>query len=64
MIAAGEYGGGDVIVWDWGTWALAEGDDALAEIAAGDLHLALHGDKLHGRFALVRRGTDIASSGC
>ena len=58
VIAAGEYGGGDVIVWDWGTWALAEGDDALAEIAAGDLHLALHGDKLRGRFALVRRGTD------
>ena len=27
-------------------------------IAAGDLHLALDGDKLRGRFALVRRGTD------
>ena len=25
VIAAGEYGGGDVIVWDWGTWSLAEG---------------------------------------
>ena len=22
VIPGGEYGGGDVIVWDWGTWAL------------------------------------------
>ena len=58
VIAAGEYGGGDVIVWDWGTWTLVEGDDPLDEIAAGDLHLALDGDKLRGRFALVRRGRD------
>jgi len=56
VIPAGEYGGGDVIVWDWGTWALAEGDDPLVEVAAGDLHLALLGEKLRGRFALVRRG--------
>ena len=27
VIPAGEYGGGDVIVWDWGTWSLAKGDD-------------------------------------
>ena len=30
VIPAGEYGGGDVIVWDWGTWELADGDDPLA----------------------------------
>ncbi len=58
VIAAGEYGGGDVIVWDWGTWELVEGDDPLAAIAAGDVHLALDGAKLRGRFALVRRGSD------
>ena len=28
VIPAGEYGGGDVIVWDWGTWSLAKGDDS------------------------------------
>ena len=56
VIPAGEYGGGDVIVWDWGTWALAEGDDPLDAVAAGDLHLALLGEKLRGRFALVRGG--------
>src|SRR3954453_5433247 len=56
VIPAGEYGGGDVIVWDWGTWDLAEGRDALKAVAAGDLHVELHGEKLAGRFALVRRG--------
>ena len=56
VIPAGEYGGGDVIVWDWGTWDLAEGDDPFDAVAGGDLHVDLHGVKLSGRFALVRRG--------
>jgi bifunctional non-homologous end joining protein LigD len=56
VIPSGEYGGGDVIVWDWGTWAPAEGDDPLEAVAAGALHFDLVGDKLAGRFALVRRG--------
>src|SRR5687768_4562380 len=56
VIPAGEYGGGDVIVWDWGTWQLAGTDDPIAAVAAGSLHFDLHGDKLAGRFALVRRG--------
>jgi bifunctional non-homologous end joining protein LigD len=56
VIPAGEYGGGDVIVWDWGTWSLAKGKDPLAAVEAGDLHVDLRGDKLAGRFALVRRG--------
>ena len=56
VIAAGEYGGGDVIVWDWGSWGLAHGDDPLAEIERGDLHFTMTGEKLHGRFTLVRRG--------
>ncbi len=56
VIPSKEYGGGDVIVWDWGTWDLAEGDDPIAAVEAGDLHFDLHGQKLQGRFALVRRG--------
>jgi bifunctional non-homologous end joining protein LigD len=55
VIAAGEYGGGDVVVWDWGSWELVKGRDPLAEIARGDLHFELRGEKLRGRFALVRR---------
>jgi bifunctional non-homologous end joining protein LigD len=56
VIPAGEYGGGDVIVWDWGTWTLADADDALAAIDSGSIHFDLHGEKLRGRFVLVRRG--------
>jgi bifunctional non-homologous end joining protein LigD len=55
VIPRGEYGGGDVIVWDWGTWSLAEGDSSTKAIADGDLHFSLDGEKLHGRFVLVRR---------
>ncbi len=54
VIPAGEYGGGDVVVWDWGTWDLVEADDPLAALDAGNLHFDLHGEKLRGRFVLIR----------
>ena len=53
VIPAGEYGGGDVIVWDWGRWAPRDGDDPAEAIAAGDLHVDLLGEKLVGRFVFV-----------
>ncbi len=56
VIPRGEYGGGDVIVWDWGIWSLAEGDSATKAIEDGDLHFSLEGEKLDGRFVLIRRG--------
>jgi len=56
VIPAGEYGGGDVIVWDWGTWELAKGGDPSRAVRQGELHVDLHGEKLAGRFVLVRRG--------
>jgi bifunctional non-homologous end joining protein LigD len=56
VIPAGEYGGGDVIVWDWGTWSIAGSTDPLDAVADGDLHFDLMGEKLAGHFALVRRG--------
>jgi bifunctional non-homologous end joining protein LigD len=55
VIPAGEYGGGDVIVWDWGTWTSDQGTDLARAVAAGDVHVDLHGEKLQGRFVLVRR---------
>ena len=61
VIPAGQYGGGDVIVWDAGTWKPHETDDPLAAVRAGELHVDLHGEKLQGRFVLVR--TKVASSG-
>jgi len=56
VIPGGAYGGGDVIVWDWGTWLPVRTDDPAAAIASGELHFGLDGDKLKGRFLLVRRG--------
>lgn len=56
VIPAGEYGGGDVIVWDWGTWAPAKTDDPVAAVEAGELHFDLAGEKLVGRFLLRRTG--------
>lgn len=54
VIPAGEYGGGDVIVWDAGTWEPVGTDDPAAAIERGDFHADLHGQKLNGRIALVR----------
>jgi bifunctional non-homologous end joining protein LigD len=58
VIPAGEYGGGDVIVWDLGTWEPHETDDPAAAVAAGELHVDVTGVKLRGRLILVRRGRD------
>lgn len=55
VIPSGEYGGGDVIVWDWGTWQPSGTDDPALAIERGELHFDLHGEKLAGRFVLVRR---------
>jgi bifunctional non-homologous end joining protein LigD len=49
------YGKGDVIVWDWGTWEPADGVDPAEAVKKGDLHFDLDGQKLKGRFVLVRR---------
>ncbi len=51
---AGQYGAGSVIVWDRGTYALAEGDDPGDEIAGGKIKFVLHGKKLNGEFTLVK----------
>jgi bifunctional non-homologous end joining protein LigD len=56
VIPAGEYGGGDVIVWDLGTWEPHETDDPAAAVAAGELHVDVTGQKLRGRLILVRSG--------
>jgi bifunctional non-homologous end joining protein LigD len=56
VILSGEYGGGDVIVWDTGTWEPHGTDDPAAAVAAGELHADVYGSKLRGRLVLVRRG--------
>jgi bifunctional non-homologous end joining protein LigD len=56
VIPAGEYGGGDVIVWDLGTWEPHATEDPAAAVAAGELHVDVTGQKLRGRLVLVRSG--------
>jgi bifunctional non-homologous end joining protein LigD len=58
VIPHGEYGGGDVIVWDRGRWKPYGTDDPAAAVAGGELHADVWGDKLGGRFVLVRTGKD------
>src|SRR5689334_1942273 len=63
IIPAGGYGGGDVIVWDTGTWQPHDaGDppDPDRALKAGELHFDLYGEKLRGRFVLVRTGRDAS----
>src|SRR5512143_369832 len=66
VIPAGQYGAGEVIVWDCGVYSPDEGgetrfnDRAWAErevrdgLAKGKLSVLLRGEKLKGSFALVR----------
>lgn len=54
IIPEGNYGAGSVIVWDEGTWSLAEGDDAAREIEKGKIKFTLSGKKLRGLFTLVK----------
>ena len=51
-IPDGEYGGGTVMIWDRGTWH-PEGDPHK-DYAKGHLVFDLDGEKLHGRWHLVR----------
>ncbi len=61
VIPKGEYGGGDVIIWDWGTFEPEETDDPGGAVRGGELKFRLDGQKLHGRFTLVKiRSADPA----
>jgi bifunctional non-homologous end joining protein LigD len=58
-IPAGEYGGGTVMIWDYGTYSAAvDEDDAEAVLRAGyqrgDFKFVLRGKRLRGSWVLVR----------
>jgi bifunctional non-homologous end joining protein LigD len=58
-IPAGQYGAGEVSIWDHGTYDNLLADKATPQtvtegITAGRVEFALHGTKLNGRFALIR----------
>ncbi len=53
-IPSGNYGAGNVILWDRGTYEWAGEKTPEQMWKAGDLKFKLHGQKLAGEFALVR----------
>jgi bifunctional non-homologous end joining protein LigD len=53
IIPAGEYGGGTVLIWDRGVWQ-PEDDDPAEAHRKGMLKFRLDGEKLHGRWALIK----------
>ncbi len=54
IIPKGQYGGGTVLLWDRGTWAPQTEGGAHEMLAAGNLKFLLKGEKLHGKYALVK----------
>jgi bifunctional non-homologous end joining protein LigD len=52
VIPQGEYGAGNVMVWDHGSWQPES--DVAASLKKGRLTFTLQGTKLHGRWHLVR----------
>ena len=53
VIPEGEYGGGTVMVWDYGTYE-PETEDVSAALRKGELKFSLDGQKLKGSWVLVR----------
>jgi bifunctional non-homologous end joining protein LigD len=53
IIAPGNYGAGTVMVWDIGTYEVADAQP-LRALEAGKLHLTLRGKKLKGDWTLVK----------
>src|ERR1017187_8859879 len=51
-IPKGQYGGGTVMIWDYGDWKGLGNVDR--ELEKGNLKLELNGTKLGGKWALVR----------
>ncbi|MGH9907267.1 MAG: DNA polymerase ligase N-terminal domain-containing protein [Pyrinomonadaceae bacterium] len=54
VIPEGEYGGGTVMVWDYGTYKPEDNVDVAEALRKGELKFALDGKKLKGSWVLVR----------
>src|SRR4051812_47235360 len=53
-IPKGQYGGGTVMVWDFGTYEVAEDEEPINALKAGKLRVTLTGHKLNGEWTIVR----------
>lgn len=60
-IPKGEYGGGSVMLWDRGFWAV-DGDPERA-LRKGEIRFTLVGEKLKGSYVLVRLRRDREQGG-
>jgi bifunctional non-homologous end joining protein LigD len=56
-IPAGNYGAGTVQMWDRGTWEPQE-PDLDAAFKKGQIKMILHGERLKGKWALIRLRSD------
>src|ERR1700752_1312300 len=54
VIPEGQYGAGEVIIWDEGTYAPEGSESAAKQLERGELKFRLHGKKLRGSFVLVK----------
>ena len=55
VIPGGNYGAGNVIIWDNGTWEfVGPGDDPVKALKGGDLKFRMNGKKMFGEWALFR----------
>jgi bifunctional non-homologous end joining protein LigD len=60
VIPEGEYGAGAVVLWDRGTWAPLA--DVGLSLKRGELKFHLHGEKLQGKWVLVKLKGDDAKA--
>jgi bifunctional non-homologous end joining protein LigD len=61
-IPQGQYGGGTVQLWDYGTW-IPQSDDPRGDLAKGHLKFILNGKRLNGGWALIRMHDAAAKPG-
>ncbi|MEI9888411.1 MAG: DNA polymerase ligase N-terminal domain-containing protein [Rhizomicrobium sp.] len=61
-IPDGQYGGGTVQLWDRGTWT-PQGDDPEDDLAKGHLKIVMDGERMKGKWALVRMRDDPKKPG-
>ncbi len=54
VIPEGEYGGGTVMVWDYGTYKGEDTKDVSESLKKGEFKFSLDGQKLKGSWVLVR----------
>ncbi len=62
VIPEGNYGAGNVIIWDEGEWEFLEpGDDPVDALKSGKLTFRMYGKKMFGEWALVKIGGRASS---